>query len=67
MPKKPNKPKRGRPVTTGTTPKWQFRCPPSIKAEVEAAAKGVGETATQFLLTSALERIKRLTRAGKVA
>lgn len=53
------KPKRGRPVTTGLTPKWQFRCPPEVKAAVEIAAKRLDITATEFLLGAVRDRLKR--------
>jgi predicted DNA-binding protein len=57
---------RGRPVTTGETPKWQFRCPLELRERITALADKHGETATQFILTAMLERAERLKpRKGK--
>lgn len=54
---------RGRPVTTGTTPKHNLRIPDALWNEASALAAERGETTTALILRAMEREIARLCRA----
>lgn len=58
------RPKRGRPVTTGTPPAFAFRIPAELHAEARAIAEARGESLPE-VVRAALERYVRRHRGTR--